>query len=170
MSKSNPSLSTTSSAALRLVDAGLLDAPPRVRGSARVGARLSGRLERHGGSAGSVSGSTWNRIAAQPRAERRLAQPRHAVSTNGRPAQTEPDVGAIISFSVACFVLHAGDLFARRELAFHYLAAFIALAFAGPGRWSIDAWLSSRRRTRARPSDSMESPTLEPSAAAKTSA
>tara|TARA_R110002094_G_scaffold84779_2_gene89129 strand:- start:45 stop:464 length:420 start_codon:yes stop_codon:yes gene_type:complete len=46
-----------------------------------------------------------------------------------------------ITMGVAFFIAHGGSLAAgpgSGELAFVYLAAFVALVFAGPGRFSLD--------------------------------
>jgi len=40
-------------------------------------------------------------------------------------------------FVVAFFMVHGGDPFGERELAFVYLMAFVTLFFAGPGRYSL---------------------------------
>ncbi len=40
-------------------------------------------------------------------------------------------------FVVAFFMVHGGDPFGERELAFVYLAAFVSLFFTGPGRYSL---------------------------------
>lgn len=40
-------------------------------------------------------------------------------------------------FVVAFFMIHGGDPFGERELAFVYLIAFVALFFTGPGRYSL---------------------------------
>ena len=46
---------------------------------------------------------------------------------------------AILSvfFVVAFFMVHGGDPFAERELAFVYLVAFVTLFLTGPGRYSL---------------------------------
>ncbi len=48
----------------------------------------------------------------------------------------------IITMSVAAFVVHASDPFQRKELAFCYGIAALALLLMGPGRFSADARLS----------------------------
>lgn len=40
-------------------------------------------------------------------------------------------------FVVAVFMIHGGDPFGERELAFVYLAVFVTLFFTGPGRYSL---------------------------------
>ena len=49
-----------------------------------------------------------------------------------------------VTMVVAVFVVHADDPFGRKELGLVYLAAYVALFLTGPGRWSVDAWLSQR--------------------------
>ena len=49
----------------------------------------------------------------------------------------------IFTMGIAFFVTHGGSL-AEGELAFVYLVAFILLFSAGPGRFSVDGWLSKR--------------------------
>ena len=44
----------------------------------------------------------------------------------------------IFTMSVAFFVVHGADPFAVKELAFVYLAVFVVLYVAGPGRYSVD--------------------------------
>lgn len=57
----------------------------------------------------------------------------------------------IITMSIAFFVIHGADPFALRELSLLYLALFILLLFAGPGRLSIDSLIgrSINKRNRA---------------------
>ncbi len=42
------------------------------------------------------------------------------------------------TMGIAFFVAHAGDPFGKKEMAFLYLAASIALMFLGAGRFSVD--------------------------------
>ena len=42
-----------------------------------------------------------------------------------------------VFFFVAFFMIHGGDPFGERELAFVYLAVFVTLFFTGPGRYSL---------------------------------
>ncbi len=44
----------------------------------------------------------------------------------------------IFTMAVAFFVIHGGDPFATKELAFVYLVVFILMYIAGPGKFSID--------------------------------
>ncbi len=47
-------------------------------------------------------------------------------------------------FTVAFFMVHAGDPFGKKELAFVYLVIFTALALTGPGRFSLDGLIRKR--------------------------
>lgn len=47
----------------------------------------------------------------------------------------------IFTMLVACFVIHANDVFAVKELAFVYLVVFILMYIAGPGKFSVDRLL-----------------------------
>lgn len=44
----------------------------------------------------------------------------------------------IITMAVAVFVVHAGDVFAKKEMGLLYLAAYVLLLITGPGRYSAD--------------------------------
>ena len=48
-----------------------------------------------------------------------------------------PAVVLTVLFLVAFFMVHGGDPFGERELAFTYLVAFAVLALTGPGRYSL---------------------------------
>lgn len=48
----------------------------------------------------------------------------------------------IFTMIVAFFVVHSNDPFAVKELAFVYLTVFILMYIIGPGKFSIDYWLS----------------------------
>jgi len=50
-------------------------------------------------------------------------------------------VPLIITMLVAAFVIHGGDPFGKKEMALIYLAGYLAIYFAGPGRYSLDAKL-----------------------------
>ena len=45
---------------------------------------------------------------------------------------------------VAFFVIHAGDPFGERELAWTYLVGFVAILLTGPGKISIDGAIRAR--------------------------
>lgn len=51
-----------------------------------------------------------------------------------------------VTLAVAAFGAHAGAVLAEGETALVYLLLFLAFFFAGPGRWSLDYWLTARRR------------------------
>ncbi len=46
---------------------------------------------------------------------------------------------------VAAGIVHWQDPFKKKEFALLYLAAYVVLLLAGPGRYSVDAWLKARR-------------------------
>jgi putative oxidoreductase len=50
----------------------------------------------------------------------------------------------LVTMAVAVFLRHGDDPFSKRELGLLYGAACIALAVAGPGRFSIDALIGRR--------------------------
>lgn len=52
-------------------------------------------------------------------------------------------IPAAFTMAVAAFVTHGTDPFAKKELALLYLIAFVVVALAGPGLYSLDA---ARRR------------------------
>jgi putative oxidoreductase len=56
----------------------------------------------------------------------------------------------LIFLLVAGFIQHGADPWARKELAFVYLVAFLPLLFTGAGRFSIDALISKRRSAEHR--------------------
>jgi putative oxidoreductase len=45
---------------------------------------------------------------------------------------------------VAVFIVHADDPFKKQEFGLLYLTAYAVLMLAGPGRFSVDAWLTRR--------------------------
>ena len=53
----------------------------------------------------------------------------------------------VVTMGVACFLVHGGSLSGERsgELAFIYLAGFLAILIAGPGRFSMDQFLFAGR-------------------------
>ena len=46
-------------------------------------------------------------------------------------------VPAAFTMAIAAFVTHGADPFAKKELALCYLVAFLVVAVAGPGRYSL---------------------------------
>lgn len=50
----------------------------------------------------------------------------------------------IVTMSVAAFIAHSADPFARKEMALLYLLSFVVLLFSGPGRISADQLLGKR--------------------------
>lgn len=55
----------------------------------------------------------------------------------------------MVTMLVAVFVIHAADGMEEKELALHYLLAYLVLLFAGSGKFSADS-LISRRTTRSK--------------------
>jgi putative oxidoreductase len=55
---------------------------------------------------------------------------------------------AAITMGVAFFMVHAGDAFKDREMAFLYLIGFTVLIFTGGGKFSIDGALDKRNGRR----------------------
>lgn len=60
---------------------------------------------------------------------------------------------------VAMFYAHASDPWSKREPAFMFLVPTLALLLAGPGRYSLDAWLKRRKSPERReaPSEQLAS-------------
>jgi putative oxidoreductase len=50
-------------------------------------------------------------------------------------------VPLVITMFVAAFIIHGQDPFQKQELALAYLAAYVALLFSGPGRFSLDSFM-----------------------------
>ena len=50
----------------------------------------------------------------------------------------------LVTLGVAAFLIHAADPFQKKELALAYVLVSIAVLVAGPGRFSLDGWLTSR--------------------------
>ena len=51
----------------------------------------------------------------------------------------------LIFFFVAGMIHHVADPWPKRELPILFFIAFLPILLQGPGRWSIDGWLRSRR-------------------------
>jgi putative oxidoreductase len=51
----------------------------------------------------------------------------------------------LVTLAVAAFHVHASDPFGKKELALAYVLVALAALVAGPGRFSLDAALASRR-------------------------
>lgn len=54
----------------------------------------------------------------------------------------------IFTMGMAFFVIHANDAFAVKEVAFVYLAVFILMYIAGPGKFSVDYVVGSELNRR----------------------
>lgn len=55
----------------------------------------------------------------------------------------------IITMLVAVFIAHGADPFEKKEMALHFLTVYVFLLISGPGRYSIDYFISrgfSKRR------------------------
>ena len=48
----------------------------------------------------------------------------------------------IFTMCMAFFIVHADDPFAVKELAFVYLVVFVLMYIVGPGKFSVDRWIS----------------------------
>ncbi len=57
-------------------------------------------------------------------------------------------VPLLITMVVAAFIVHAGDPWAKKELALLYAAPLVTLMLTGPGRWSLDELIARRRGMR----------------------
>ena len=54
-------------------------------------------------------------------------------------------VPTFITMAVAFFVIHSGDPWSAKELAFVYGCGFAAMIFLGSGRFSLDWWLKGEK-------------------------
>jgi putative oxidoreductase len=52
----------------------------------------------------------------------------------------------IITMAVAAFIVHAGDPFKQKELSLMYLVLYIILFFIGSGKYSVDYFISKKRK------------------------
>lgn len=50
----------------------------------------------------------------------------------------------LVTMGVALFIVHASDPWGDKELALLYLAGYLTLLLAGPGRFSVDALIMKR--------------------------
>lgn len=55
----------------------------------------------------------------------------------------------IITMSVIAFMVHAGDPFSDKEMSLIYLSVYLLLFAFGPGKFSVDGMISSRRERSA---------------------
>lgn len=53
-------------------------------------------------------------------------------------------VPLVFTMLMAALVIHADDPWAKKEFALLYAVPFLALIFTGPGKYSVDAWLTKR--------------------------
>jgi putative oxidoreductase len=56
----------------------------------------------------------------------------------------------IITMLVAAFIVHAPDPFAKKEMAYHFLTVYVFLLVSGPGKYSIDHFISRSLSPRRR--------------------
>jgi len=52
----------------------------------------------------------------------------------------------IITMAVAAFIVHAGDPFKQKELSLMYLILYIVLFFIGSGKYSVDYFISKKKK------------------------
>ncbi|TNF43386.1 MAG: DoxX family protein [Bacteroidetes bacterium] len=52
----------------------------------------------------------------------------------------------IITMAVAAFIVHAEDPFKQKELALIYLVLYIVLLFIGSGKYSVDYFISKKKK------------------------
>ena len=52
----------------------------------------------------------------------------------------------IITMLTAVFIIHGADPFQKQELGLIYLMAYLAIFIAGPGRYSLDAMITGKKR------------------------
>ncbi|MDO9510266.1 MAG: DoxX family protein [Bacteroidales bacterium] len=53
----------------------------------------------------------------------------------------------IITMIVAISLIHSGDAFQQKELAFVYLFIYVMLLFTGPGKFSLDRYFSNKNKS-----------------------
>ena len=54
-------------------------------------------------------------------------------------------VPLLITMLVAAFIVHAGDPWGKKEFALLYAIPYLTLFFTGPGGFSLDAYLQSKK-------------------------
>lgn len=59
-------------------------------------------------------------------------------------------VPPLITMIVAAVIVHSADDFRTKEMAILYGVMYLALVFAGGGRYSVDGWLDEKKRGRGR--------------------
>jgi putative oxidoreductase len=69
-------------------------------------------------------------------------------------------VPLMITMLVAVFAIHAGEIFAKKELAVFYLVGYVVLFVAGSGKYSIDQLLQSEPRVKYNSQVQEEDPTI----------
>jgi len=52
----------------------------------------------------------------------------------------------IITMAVAAFIVHAGDPFKQKELSLMYLILYIVLFIIGSGKYSVDYFISKKKK------------------------
>ncbi|MCX2742628.1 DoxX family protein [Mangrovivirga sp. M17] len=57
-------------------------------------------------------------------------------------------IPVLITMLVAVFIIHGEDGFSAQESALHYFLASVFLMIVGPGKYSFDAWISKRRKSK----------------------
>lgn len=51
-----------------------------------------------------------------------------------------------ITMLVAAFIVHADDPFGKQEFPLLYVLCYLSIFFSGPWKYSLDAWIESRRK------------------------
>jgi putative oxidoreductase len=57
-------------------------------------------------------------------------------------------VPLVITMMVAAFIIHADDPWGRKEFALLYLIGYIVILFQGGGKFSLDQYLSNRKKRK----------------------
>ena len=66
-----------------------------------------------------------------------------------------------ITMMVAAFSIHAADPFVKKEMALHYLLAYVVLFFTGSGKYSLDHYIFQRRLSPVQTQSSRQEYSLE---------